>query len=300
MRVAVLLLCLGAVGRAEPVRISFLDAAGPVSNTLEELQGLGCSPEQLEVFRRAVATYYSGGFEPPLIDRAAILGGWVEYESCIDFVRSMTNRFCDMNRFFEINCFDTALGLVASKMSVDLSSVARYIGANSVWPYPAWYTNYVTQATGLVWNEQHQTLSRVLHARHLLPSMGPDGVEFSVEEKLMRTLGARWGDAGVVFPSNVELVLFHRVSTNHAVMVTDHAGLLWVNRHGGITYLEKAGGSGPFVRIDMEDTGELIDYFSSMLTADMWEQYPQNFVTANRRLLGEVNRHVLERPSDPL
>jgi hypothetical protein len=46
------------------------------------------------------------------------------------------------------------------------------------------------------------------------------------------------------------------------VNITDHAGVLF-RYNGGYIYLEKAGGSGPFVRLDFKDKTDLTPWLAA-------------------------------------
>jgi hypothetical protein len=58
------------------------------------------------------------------------------------------------------------------------------------------------------------------------------------------------------FPDNCQVVFFHVVSVESHMVGTPHAALLF-SHNGGYTYLEKAGGPGPFVRLDFKDKSDL-------------------------------------------
>ena len=60
--------------------------------------------------------------------------------------------------------------------------------------------------------------------------------------------------------------------------MTAHAGLLFPREHG-FTYIEKAGGSGPFVRLDFDERGALLTWFSGMFRGAERLGYTHHFAT---------------------
>ena len=72
----------------------------------------------------------------------------------------------------------------------------------------------------------------------------------------MRVLGRDWERQGVAFPTNMEVVLCHDIAPGATEVLTSHAGLLF-HTSDNYSYIEKAGGSGPFVRLDFKDMVDL-------------------------------------------
>ena len=71
-------------------------------------------------------------------------------------------------------------------------------------------------------------------------------------------IGAR---PSITFPKRFEVILCHNANPETRYFPTVHAGLLF-HSGTGYVYIEKTGGSGPFVRLDIEDKSDLIAWLS--------------------------------------
>lgn len=295
---------------AAQIKATFLNDDLGLDDTVNVLRNAGCKQSSLDVFRRAVRQYYITDFTPPLIASEKHADGFYHFDSGKAFVHNLTNRLCDTEHLYEINCFDVVLSLVASQMCVNITTgelkdgpflavqppdqgawfvaVATVDDAFTV-EYAAWYTNYVSLTSGMTWDDKVKCLLVSLYSWHVLPRTSHENMKTEVSD----VLNSRRERIGVRFPSTMQVTLLHRVSTNYHVFVTDHAGLL-IPRDHGYTYLEKAGGQGPFARIDLTDINDLRDYYASMISDRMWKQCPRNFITANSSMIGEI-----EKPQPP-
>jgi len=103
----------------------------------------------------------------------------------------------------------------------------------------------------------------------------------------MEALKASWTRQGMSFPQRFEVVLCHEVSLPQRWFVTSHAGLLFP-RERGYTYIEKAGGSGPFVRLDFADRGALLTWFSATFRGAERLGYTHHFATFNDKKIEMV------------
>ncbi len=90
----------------------------------------------------------------------------------------------------------------------------------------------------------------------------------ALSAKVLSVLRSYWQRDGFRFPKQFEIVLLHKASLSRHLCNTIHSGLLF--RHGNeYTYLEKAGGKGPFVRLDLQDRGDLLSWLAAdALVAD--------------------------------
>jgi len=96
----------------------------------------------------------------------------------------------------------------------------------------------------------------------------------------MDALLATWRRHDLKFPPRFEVVLCHEVNFPLRTCVTAHAGLLFPRKHG-YTYIEKSGGSGPFVRLDFEDRADLLTWLAGMFRGAEKFGYTHHFATFN-------------------
>jgi len=91
--------------------------------------------------------------------------------------------------------------------------------------------------------------------------------------------------------------LCHEVNFPKRWFVTVHAGLLFP-RERGYTYIEKSGGSGPFVRLDFDDRAAMLTWLAGMFRGAEKLGYTHHFATFNDTKIErlEVSREL--RPSE--
>ena len=96
----------------------------------------------------------------------------------------------------------------------------------------------------------------------------------------------------MTFPQRFEVVLCHEAKLPQPFFLTDHAGLLYPRSGGGYTYIEKAGGLGPFVRLDLDSKEGLLIWLAAAFRGIGQPESPRRFVTfsANelRPLVGQT------------
>src|SRR6185503_19340600 len=112
---------------------------------------------------------------------------------------------------------------------------------------------------------------------HMLPESTE---EQGLADNVRKTLRAGWKRDDVKFPTKFEVVLCHEIDFAHRWLATVHAGLLF-SRKNGYTYIEKAGGSGPFVRLDFEDRAVLLGWLGGMFRGAERHGYTHHFATFN-------------------
>jgi hypothetical protein len=78
----------------------------------------------------------------------------------------------------------------------------------------------------------------------------------TVQKEVWAALKSEWRRSKMEFPDNCQVVLFHVASVESHMVGTPHAALLFPH-DAGYTYLEKAGGPGPFVRLDFKNKSDL-------------------------------------------
>jgi hypothetical protein len=106
------------------------------------------------------------------------------------------------------------------------------------------------------------SLTAELFRWHLLPNATTNA---TVERDVWSTLRSDWRRAGVRFPEKFQVVLYHKANLQGKNICTHHTGLLF-RRGTACTYLEKAGGKGPFVRLDFDEKSDLIPWMSGVFS----------------------------------
>ena len=129
--------------------------------------------------------------------------------------------------------------------------------------HPKDYIARVQKITGSPWTASRISLNASLHTANVLPRTT---TEKNLRETLLHILKDRWAKLKVTFPANSGVVLFHSIDLRKKfIVLTDHAGLL-LPQDSGYVYIEKTGGTGPFVRLDFKEKQDLLTYFRSHVT----------------------------------
>jgi hypothetical protein len=291
-----LLLCAAAHPLpAAPVRVSFLDTAPAREDTLDAFAQAGCDTNHLAALRNAITHYYR---TPLALDTAAFppaIDGFHEFASIGDFVAALgTNQLSFLDHPFELNCFHTALLLAGPQMNLtaDLETrgttyVAVQVTSNfHEWAmpvtslgdidaiaHPPHYAAALEQICGMAFSRPHRTLQAALYQFQPLPFTSDAN---TIAAETQAALRRHWQRCGIQFPGHLSLVMLHRARSDYPMVVTDHMGVL-LQHQAGWLYLEKTGGKGPFLRLDVEDLPDLAAYFSIVT----WPDYPFNFFSVN-------------------
>ena len=311
--VSVLVCAATAADSPAPVRVSFLDSEPVLRDTVRLLRAAGCDANNLERFARAVREYNSS---PCPVDRSRFppaTNGLHSFASPADFVAALPGHFSQIDRPFGMNCMLTVALIAGSQMTVRpdarslpgpfLAAATRVDGQPWLAPVvsldDAWAVTYhteyfasVTNIVGADFSERHGPLVASIHSFHALPVATN---EKQLPLNLMAALSNDWARVGLTFPKGLKLVLLHRATLVFPAAVTDHAGLL-VPRDCGVTYLEKAGGRGPFIRMDLVREDDVSLYHRATLQRWPDNLYSHSFVTLN----GEsIHRVTDPAPADP-
>jgi hypothetical protein len=297
--VAISLLPLAGPARAgSPVYVSFLTERAAVRDTLQVLRNGGCTEEAASTFQRVVERYSSSGFAFDLSKFPKPRDGVYRFESASKLVAALPHKLCDTEHAYELNCFDTVFGMAGKSLRVgirpnelagpylvphtptkgSLTLVPRATARDAfTLAYPSWYREVTENELPDWMAEARICLTAALFRAHMLP-------QSTTEDKLARGvmdgLKACWRREGMVFPGRFEMVLCHEVSLPQRWFVTAHAGLLFPRKRG-YTYIEKSGGSGPFVRLDVEDRAALLTWFGGMFRGAQSLGYTHHFATFN-------------------
>ena len=281
-----------------PVRISFLAEPAALQETVTVLQSGGCESESLDIFRRAVERYTSSPFDYDLSRFPKPRDGFYSFKSASVLVAALPQPLCETLHAYEFNCFDTVIALAGDSLRTrirpdDLASpfwvpYTRTNGSFTILPratareafelaYPEWYRTATSKSLPKSRDELRIALTAALFRCHLLPQ---STTETGLKSAVMAALHTSWERDKMVFPGRCEMVLCHQVSLPQRWFVTVHAGLL-ISRKDGFTYVEKAGGSGPFVRLDFEERADLLVWLGGMFRGAERLGYTHHFATLN-------------------
>lgn len=260
--------------QADTVRVSFLEGPIAVRATSELVLANGCKPEAVLALKSAIARH---ALSPPGFDRAkfpAPAEGFYTFDSVSNLVEALPHRLCDSTHSYGLNCFDLVILLAKDLLQIrsqpdaligpflpaftwtngvvyrDVRATARDAFAVSC---PSWYIDETKDVMRPIPDDVRVCLAAALYCWHALPNSS------SKEDQsgsLLRALRSDWARQGLKFSTQFVVVLCHEMPPHGAEALTSHAGLLF-HRHDRYSYLEKAGGSGPFVRLDFQDMADL-------------------------------------------
>lgn len=285
---------------AGTVRVAFLTEAAPLRDTLDLLRRSGCSPDGVSAFQRAVGRYAASELNLDLKRFPPAHDGFYSFGSASNLVAALPHPLCDTDHPYEFNCFDTVTALAGRLLRTKTRPddlVGPFLvpytptnGSFTILPkatardaftqaYPAWYREVTETALPEAVREARISLTAALFRCHLLPQ---STTEESLSARVLDALRGSWRQQELRFPSRFQVVLCHEVMLPQRWFVTAHAGLLFP-RHHGWTYLEKSGGSGPFVRLDLEDRAELLVWLAAIFRGGERLGYTHHLATFGDR-----------------
>lgn len=275
------------------VRVSFLNDASSLTETLNVLTNNGCSQEATSVFRKVVESYYAEGFNLDRSKFPELKAGFYSFSSMSNVVEALPHRLCDTDHSWDFNCFDTVILLSNGQLQIGLGpdenfgpfmvSMTMTNGEEAI-TFAATARDAFSRITGDWTNsiipktmqDARIGLTAEFFRWHLLPM---STTHTTVGKDVWAALRSDWRRAAVRFPDRFQVVLYHKANVRAQNICTSHAGL-FLHREKGYTYLEKAGGKGPFVRLDFDVKADLIPWMSAVFD----ERAHQNaalFVTFN-------------------
>jgi hypothetical protein len=279
------------------IRISFLNDAASLEESVGVLTNSGCGPVATAVFRRVVERYYGESFQLDRSKFPELKGGFYSFSTMSDVVKALPHRLCDTEHSWDFNCFDAAILLADGQLQIGLRpddnfgpfmvSMAMTNGEEAI-TFAAtardafsritaqWYRDATDSIIPKTMQDARICLTAELFRWQLLPMSTTNS---TVEKDVWAALRSDWRRAAIRFPERFQVVLYHKADLQAHTICTHHAGLL-VRRGKGYAYFEKAGGKGPFVRLDSDDRAELIPWMSRVFD----EREHQNaalFVTFN-------------------
>src|ERR1043166_2105581 len=296
--VAALLLVFQSPLAAATVSASFFTDEAVLRDTLGVLREGGCTREATGTFQHAVERYTSSPFDFDFDKFPKSHAGFYTFESASALVAALQRQLADTQHAYEFNCFDTVISLAGNSLRTtvrpdDLAGpyLVPYTATNgsfTILPratardafplaYPEWYRDTTAEALPKSMRDGRVSLTAALVRCHMLPQ---STTEEGLARGVMDALKASWACQGMSFPPRFEVVLCHQVSLPQRWFVTVHAGLLFP-RQRGYTYIEKSGGSGPFVRLDFDDRAALLTWFGGMFRGAERLGYTHHFATFN-------------------
>ena len=249
-------------------------------------------------FKRAVKRYNGTAFEFDFSKFPRPRLGFFSFESASRLVSALPHKLCDTHHAYDFNCFDTVIVVAAGRLRTgsridDIIGpfLVPHIDTNGLFmvlpaatardaftlAYPAWYRETTESFIPKAMCDSRVCLTAALFRCHVLP-MSTN--ETTVSDVLMNALRASWAREGIQFPPNFEVVLCHELNFPQHLFVTVHAGLLFHVKERFI-YLEKDGGSGPFVRLDFDSRADLRTWLAAMFKEAEKLGYTHHFVTFN-------------------
>lgn len=290
---------------AKPLRATFLSESNSLLETTELLKKCGFKEEATRSFQQIVRRYNAVHSELDLRKFPSSAGGFFRFESASDLVTALPHKLCDTSHSYDLTCFDAVILLARNALQVAVEPdnlwgpfLAPHTGTNGefmILPtanardafglvYPPWYREATHALFPGTMEDSRICLVASLFQCHVLPLSTNEG---NLEATVIRTLNEGWKRLGTTFPSDFELVLCHQISLPERRFATVHAGLLLKNQKG-FAYIEKAGGQGPFVRLDFEDRGDLKTWLAATFTGAEKMGYTHHFATFNNSRIEQL------------
>lgn len=299
---ATLLCCLAACQRTQhteapqEIRISFFEDPAVLTETLELLGAAEVSGSSQQWFNSVVSQNLERFplLEVPAFPRAD--HGVYEFASVGDLISALPHPLCETDRPFELNCFDTLIGVLGSQLNAGLNPDAIDELFLIFSPQQDGNTHLVTKPTpreafAALYLEAYHELSsplfppsrklerlRITSALFRCHMLASTTTENSLRDDVWRRLRTSWRRDGVQFPGRMQVVLCHEIDLSRHLIATAHAGLLLVHNS---TYLliEKAGGRGPFVRTEFSRKGDLLAWLGNTFKDADRLGYTHHFAT---------------------
>jgi hypothetical protein len=293
--------------RAAPVKISFLDNEDALKQTTGFLATNGCDSDSVNLFRTVV--YWNNksplGFDLKRFPNNE--NGFYSFQSVSNLADALPQPLINAAHPDQLNCFDCVIllagNLIQTKLQPDSISgpfivsvppTNAFVSVMTIMEtprdafnaeYPAWHI----EASKAVFGESRQNkricLTAAFNSYCFLPQATTHN---NLKTSLMEVLQANWKRQGIVFPTNMEIVICHSAVLNESggplfapFAWATHSGLLFQN-NGQYVYIEKAGASGPYVRLDFTNKKDLFPWLKSVIVSTTVER-DHLFATFNDR-----------------
>ncbi len=277
-----LLLVLPASGRAsaDPVQLSFLNDQAALQDTLGLLRKNHCGDLAVTAFESAVRDYNTNGLPVDVSQFPKAENGFYAFPSVPRVLSLLPHRLCDVSHPFGFNCFDSAIVAASGELRTDLrpdEPLGGFLPAGSLsnghlvyshastareafsFSYPSSYQDVSEKFIPPALVERRISLTAAFYCFHSAPAFTN---EQNIAAQTMQVLRDDWKRQKIVFPTGFQTILCHQIHLTENFFPTTHAGLLFSGSNC-FTYLEKAGGTGPFVRLDFHDRDDLLAWLSA-------------------------------------
>lgn len=291
-------LLLAQAAQGAQVRVAFIKDDAVLKDTIGLLREHGCNAEATVRFRELVQQYHDNPFELDLSDFPAQKDGFFSFGAMSRLVGALPHKLYETKHPYEFNCFDMVIRLgmpllTSATQPDDLLSglLAPYQPTNGAFTmvtvatvrdaftrcYPEWYRVESSHAFDTSELDQRKALTASLFRGYVLPL---STTESELAKTVLDTLRTGQRTTNVQLPKTVEIVLVHEVNYPQRWFVTSHAGWL-MKKKNGYAYVEKSGGTGPFVRLDVEAKSDLRIWFERMFQGAETLGYTHHFITFN-------------------
>jgi hypothetical protein len=290
---------------AGPVRISFLQQTDALQDTINFLNEHGISEPNTGIFKQAVSQYYAEPFIFNYEKFPEPTNGFYLFNSSKNLVAALANRLPATKHSFGINCMDTVVLLTGGQLQTRLhpddifgpfmvsrdTTNGECVGFLATprdafsHMYQAYYLGETQEYFPQSMQDSRICVSAALFRWHILPMSCK---EENIESMAFEVLRTTWKQETVRFPAQCEVVLVHNVSISQHTISMCHTGLLFHNKDGYV-YLEKAGGCGPFVRLDLDEKTDLLPWLAA--ANDESNSNSVQFATFNDTSINRLTRN---------
>ncbi len=226
-------------------------------------------------------------------------------------VAALPHKLCDTTHPYDLNCFDATFILLGRSMHIGVRidqplspflvphnptnggfRIVQTTNARSAFTlvYAGWYRDATMKYFPEIISNSRACFVACLFRMYALPASLN---EATLGNTVMDILRASWKANNMKFPSGVELVMCHDINLPHRVFATSHVACL-LRAGNGYVYLEKAGGQGPFVRIDLENKADVLKWLARTFTGAEAKRlgYTHYFVTFGDNSIEQLKEHV--------
>jgi hypothetical protein len=277
--------------RASEIRVSLLNNAVVLDETVKLLLQSGSSSESAQAFRKAVLFHKTDLFDTSKFREET--SGVYHFNNVDELNNAIADPFCEKTATNDmahnsLTCLDLAVllikdtGATAPNLKDDFAAKAfatqnnrgsdekpdyfiRSVSSYSFYQdgrtllYP---TNGYTLITGLHRIESEVNLAVSLKGERLLPGIFED-TDLAIHE-LFSTWNTFRKRDGLTFPEKIKVVSCGYIPMRFHYWAIDHIGVMIENR-GKLVYIEKNGPRGPFLRIDFNNETELGRFVANKL-----------------------------------
>lgn len=268
--------------QAGAVQLSFLGDEAVVQDTVRLLTNNGCTQQAALIYKQAVQRYFLDPLDFDLSKFPKPQQGFYFFATSEKLIAALPHNIFDSDHKLNFNCFDTAIILASGQFKTELHPddiagpflVTSMFTNNQIAIFPTatprdafthGYSSYGEDANRFVpkpMQEDRICLTAALFRCYMLPL---STTEETLNTQAISVLRAAWRRDGLKFPDRFEFILCHYINLRQHAIVTEHAGLLF-RKDKGYTYLEKAGISGPFLRLDFENRADLMPWLAAMFS----------------------------------